>query len=486
MAKPFGKVLIADRGEIAVRAIRSLKEMGLRTVAIYSSADERALHRYLADESYFVGGPRPEESYLNVEGIIKVAKRSGAEAIYPGYGFLSQNPTFVKRCEEEGLTFIGPPARVHELVSNKVEAKRLLAENGIPVVPGPLRELRDIEDALRESERLGYPVILKPVFGGGGIGMRVCNDAEELRAYFEGLSKLAKAAFGKGSLFVEKFYPEARHLEVQVLADGRGDVVHLYERECTIQRRFQKVVEEAPSPALDDELREKLLALGTRVAELVRYVSAGTAEFIYLPEERVFYFIELNARIQVEHPVTEAITGIDIVKEQVRVASGEPLSVSQEEVRASGHAFEARIYAEDPFEGFKPSPGLVEAYLPPGGPGVRVDSGVYPGYEIPPFYDPLIAKVITWGKDRPDALRRMLRALEEFVVEGVKTNIPFHKALFSHRDFVRGELSRGLVDEATKAMVSGDGPKIPPPKVAERPTVHSGWKVAGRLMEAGA
>ncbi|OYT62597.1 MAG: pyruvate carboxylase subunit A, partial [Thermofilum sp. ex4484_15] len=405
MPKYFGKVLIANRGEIAVRAIRSLKELGIRTVAIYSEADKGALHRYLADEAYLVGGPRPEDSYLNIDNVIRVAKKCGAEAIYPGYGFLSQNPYFVKRCEEEGLTFIGPPVRIHEFVSNKVRAKKHLYEKGIPVIPGPLDPLRNVDEALKEAEKLGYPIILKPVFGGGGIGMKVCLNERELRDYFDSLSKISEGAFGAGELYIEKFFPQARHLEVQILADHNGNVIHLYERECTLQRRFQKVVEEAPSPALNDEGREELLRLGVRVAKLVKYVNVGTVEFIYVPTTGDFYFMELNARIQVEHPVTEAITGVDIVKEQVKIASGEGLNLGK--VSKVGHAFEVRVYAEDPFDNFKPCPGVISHYIPPGGPWVRVDSGVYPGYEMPPYYDPLIAKLVTWGKNRLEALNRM-------------------------------------------------------------------------------
>ncbi|RLF15818.1 MAG: acetyl-CoA carboxylase biotin carboxylase subunit, partial [Thermoprotei archaeon] len=353
---PFRKVLVANRGEIAVRIIRALKELGIRSVAIFSDADKDSLHVLMADEAYRVGPPDPKLSYLNIEKIVKIAKDCGAEAIHPGYGFLAQSKEFAERVTEEGLVFIGPPSKIHEIVSDKLAFKAFLGNHGIPVVPGPFKEIETVDEALETAENLGYPVILKPRFGGGGIGMFVCHNADELKKSFMLAARLSDVAFGKRNLYIEKYYPEAKHIEVQILADNHNNVIHLFERECSMQRRFQKVLEEAPSPILDDEKRKRVTSIALRIARLVNYVNAGTVEFIYVPSEDKFYFIELNARIQVEHPITEAITGVDIVKEQLYIAAGYKLNLSQNEVEIRGHAIEARIYAEDP-RTLSPSPG---------------------------------------------------------------------------------------------------------------------------------
>lgn len=435
--RPFNKILIANRGEIAVRVIRTAKELGITTVAIYSDADKEALHKLLADEAYYVGKPEPKESYLNIEKIIKIAKKANVEAIHPGYGFLSQVPEFARRVEEEGLTFIGPPDEVHKVTGDKIGARRLMYENGIPIIPGSLEPVT-LDDALNIADKVGFPVIIKPVMGGGGIGMSVCWNEKELENAIEKASKLASSAFGKAEVYVEKYFPRAKHIEVQILADRHGNVIHLFERECSIQRRFQKLIEEAPSPVLDEEKRERITKYAVKVAKVIHYVNAGTVEFLYVPDLDKFFFLEVNSRIQVEHPITEMITGIDIVEEQFWIAAGYKLRYSQNEITKKGHAIEARINAEDPYNNFVPSPGLIKQYLPPSGFGVRVDGGVYQGYVVPPYYDPLIAKLIVWAPTREKAIKRMLRALDEFIIEGIKTNIPMHKVILQDEVFIKG------------------------------------------------
>jgi len=437
--KPFNKILVANRGEIAVRVIRTAKELGIKVATIYSSVDKESLHVKMADEAYLVGGPEPKDSYLNVEKIISIAKRCNAEAIHPGYGFLSQVPEFVKRVEEEGIAFVGPPETVQKVTGDKLNAKRLLHSLGIPVIPGPLNSISDVDDALIAADRVGYPVVIKPVLGGGGIGMSICWGPEDVVKAVESAMSLASSAFGKAEVYVEKYFPRAKHIEVQVLADKHNNIVHLFERECSIQRRFQKLLEEAPSPAISEEERERVTELGVKVAKAVKYVNAGTIEFLYIPETKNFYFLEVNSRIQVEHPVTEMVTRIDIVEEQLWIAAGEELRYSQNEIGLRGHSLEVRINAEDPYNNFRPSPGIITKYLPPSGLGVRVESGVYEGYEVPPHYDPLIMKLIVWGDSRERVIARMNRALDEFVIEGIKTNIPLHKVILSDEVF----LSRG-------------------------------------------
>ncbi|MCD6368282.1 MAG: ATP-grasp domain-containing protein [Thermoproteales archaeon] len=494
MLREIRKILIANRGEIAVRVIRAAKELGIKTVAIYSQADVNSLHRYLADESCLLDGQEAKETYLNIDKILSVAKKFSVDAIHPGYGFLSQNPSFVRRVEEEGFLFIGPPARIHELAGNKVQARKVVKENGYPIVKGLLEPILDVETAVDEAGKIGYPVIIKPMLGGGGVGMKVCEDEEELRSSFNLLQKLSSSAFGHSEMYIEKYYPDARHIEVQILSPVKGKTIHLYERECSVQRRFQKVVEEAPSPALDEETREKLVETAVGIADCMGYVNAGTIEFIYVPSEGNFYFIELNSRIQVEHPVTEAVTLIDIVKEQIWIAETGYPSVSQEDVKIRGHAIEARIYAEDPTRGFMPAPGKITTFLPPAGPWVRVDTACYSGYEIPPFYDPMIAKLVVWGRDRREAINRLRRSLHEFVVTGVSTNIPLHLAILDDRDFQKGDYdTRFIVKknilEKTKQYLKQ--PKFPVSVETgkevekERIPVANAWKLSSRILEAG-
>ena len=488
------KILIANRGEIAVRVIRAARELGIKTVSMYSEADKDSMHRYLADEAYLLKGYEARETYLNIEKIISIAKKSGADAIHPGYGFLSQNPAFVRRVEEEGIIFIGPPARVHEFAGNKVGARKALHEKGFPVVPGSFEPLREAEEAVEVAEEIGYPVILKPVLGGGGVGMKICLDERDLLENFNLLQKLAISAFGSEEMYIEKYYEPVRHIEVQVLGDLKGNVIHLFERECSIQRRFQKIVEEAPSPALDEEKREAITRTAVGIAKAIGYSSAGTVEFIYIPSEEKFYFIELNSRIQVEHPVTEMITGIDIVKEQIVIAENGEISIDQDEIFLRGHAFEARIYAEDPSKNFAPAPGRIVSFIPPYGIGVRVDTACYPGCEIPPFYDPMIAKLIVWGRYREEALRRMLGALDEFTIIGVPTNIPLHKVIFEDKDFKAGNYDtkfierKGLIEKGYqyKPLLEKIAQKPPTEKtVTEKVPISSAWKVSSRIIHTG-
>ncbi len=441
------KILIANRGEIAVRVMRACREMGILSVAVYSEADTQALFPRYADEAFLIGPAPASRSYLNIEKIVDTAKECGADAIHPGYGFLAENPAFATACEEAGLRFIGPSSRVLELMGDKAAARRLMVKAGVPVVPGRNECITGLEHAKDIACELGYPVILKPTGGGGGIGMTIAADESELSKALESTQAVARNTFGIADVYIEKYLSDPRHIEFQILADGRGNVVHLGERECSIQRRHQKLIEESPSTALDAETRRAMGEVAVNAARAVGYEGAGTVEFLW--SDGRFYFLEVNARVQVEHPVTEMVTGIDIVKEQIRVASGLALGLRQEDVRMSGSAIECRINAEDPLEDFVPTPGRIRSYLPPGGTGVRVDSGVYSSYTIPPFYDPLVAKLIVWGRDRDEAIGRMRRALYEYVVGGVKTNIPFHLAVMANERFVRGDLGTHFVEQET-------------------------------------
>ncbi|RLE48559.1 MAG: acetyl-CoA carboxylase biotin carboxylase subunit [Candidatus Methanomethylicota archaeon] len=441
----INKVLIANRGEIAVRIIRACKELGIKTVAVYSEADKNAKFVYYADEAYYLGPGPAKESYLNMEKIIEIAKQSGAEAIHPGYGFLAQNAKFVKLCDENDIIFIGPPAKAQELLGDKIGARKTMSQAGIPIVPGSLNVVQDEREATRVAEDIGYPVMVKPAGGGGGIGMQICWNPQELAEAIKKAQALAASAFARPEVYIEKYLVKPRHIEIQILADTKGNVIHLGERECSIQRRHQKLIEEAPSPVVDEELRKKMGETAVKVAKIAGYVSAGTVEFLFSEKDRAFYFLEVNSRIQVEHPVTELITGIDIVKEQLYIASGEPLRYKQEDITWSGHAIECRINAEDPTNDFLPSSGLITNYIEPGGPGIRVDSGVYAGYTVPVFYDPLIAKLLAWGRDRNESIARMRRALDEFVIEGIRTNIPFHKVVLNDEEFIRGNISTEFI-----------------------------------------
>ncbi len=446
----FKKLLIANRSEIAIRVMRACRELGIKTVAVYSDADEKALHPRYADEAYPLGGSHPKESYLNIKKIIKIAKDSGADAIHPGYGFLAENPSFAYACEKEKITFIGPSSKVIELMGNKIVARKTVSKAGAPVVPGTEGEVKDIKKALAISSEIGFPVIVKAAAGGGGIGMKIANTPQELEEAVRSAQATAGSAFGDASVFIEKYVAEPRHIEIQVLADKYGNVVHLGERECSIQRRHQKLIEEAPSPVMTPELRQEMGSVAANIAKAIGYVNAGTIEFIYTRGK--FYFMEMNTRVQVEHPITEMVTGIDIVKQQILIAAGEKLPFKQEDIKINGHAIECRINAEDPTNNFAPSPTKLRGYRSPGGVGVRVDSGVFTSYNIPSFYDPMISKLIVWGRDRKEAIERMKRALYEYIILGPKTNIPFHKAVLANEKFCRGELSTHFISEQKQIL----------------------------------
>src|SRR3990167_3383189 len=441
----FSKILIANRGEIAVRVIRACKELGIRTVAIYSEADRTSLHVRLADEAVCVGGPKAEQSYLNIPAIISAAEITDVDGIHPGYGFLSQNAHFAEICESCNITFIGPSPQSMRLMGDKLAAKDLMRKSGIPIIPGSMSAVKNKEDALKTARRIQYPVIVKAAAGGGGRGMRVCHNDVRLISALMTCQAEAQVSFGNGDVFVEKCLERPRHVEFQILADKAGHTVHLGERDCTIQRRHQKLIEESPSPAVDAKLRRKMGELAVRAAKAADYASVGTIEFL-LNKDGTFYFIEMNTRIQVEHPVTEMVTGIDLIKEQIRVAAGETLGLKQDDVALDGWAIECRINAEDPSNGFAPSPGRITEYQPPGGRGVRVDSHVFAGYDVPPYYDSLLAKLITTGATREGAIRVMQRALEEFFIETLRTTIPLHKQIFSDPIFWRGQISTDYID----------------------------------------
>ncbi|MGH0428642.1 acetyl-CoA carboxylase biotin carboxylase subunit [Bacillus hominis] len=441
------KVLIANRGEIAVRIIRACKEMDIETVAIYSEADKESLHVQIADEAYCVGPTISKESYLNLTNIISVAKLTGCDAIHPGYGFLAENADFAELCRECNLIFIGPSPEAISKMGTKDVARDTMKEAGVPIVPGSQGIIKNTEEAIGLANQIGYPVIIKATAGGGGKGIRVARHEEELVKGIQITQQEASTAFGNPGVYLEKYVEDFRHVEIQIMADTHGNAIHLGERDCTIQRRLQKLLEESPSPALDENIRKQMGDAAVKAAVAVDYTGAGTVEFIYEYKTKSFYFMEMNTRIQVEHPVTEMVTGMDLIKEQILVASGEKLSLQQEEVQFNGWAMECRINAENPAKKFMPSPGKVEMYLPPGGFGIRVDSAVYPGYSIPPFYDSMVAKLIVHGKTREEAIAKMKRALSEFVIEGVHTTIPFHLQLLDHPDFVKGEFNTKFLEE---------------------------------------
>jgi acetyl-CoA carboxylase biotin carboxylase subunit len=439
------KVLIANRSEIALRVIRTCRELELATVAVYSDADRDALHVREADEAVAIGKPHARASYLNAEKLIDAARETDADAIHPGYGFLSESSRFARACEAAGITFVGPPPEAIAAMGDKAAARRLARDAGVPVVPGTDASA-DLEASLHGADGVGYPVMVKAAAGGGGRGIRIARDADELRGLVGDAAREAEAAFGDGSLYVEKLLERARHVEIQVVGDGHGKVVHFYERECSLQRRRQKLVEESPSPALDPSTREAMARAAVRLAEAVEYTSAGTVEFLVDEDDR-FYFIEMNTRLQVEHGVTEMVTGADLVREQLCVAAGEPLELSQDDVRPNGSSVEFRVNAEDPERDFQPAPGRIESLELPGGPGVRIDTAIYPGYAVPPFYDSLIAKLMVWAPTREQALRRGRRALEEFRIEGVATTIPLHLRLVEDERVVAGDVHTGYLEE---------------------------------------
>lgn len=441
----FKKILVANRGEIAVRILRTCREMGIACVAVYSEADREAMHVFQADQAFFLGASDPAASYLNMDRIITAARETGAEAVHPGYGFLAENADFAEQCREEGLVFIGPPARVIRDLGDKTEARRIMQRSGIPVIPGMTQAEPDPGAMAREADRLGYPVLIKAAAGGGGKGMRVVESPGEMRDACKAAAREARAAFGNDAVYLEKYLAHTRHVEFQVLADGHGNVIHLLERECSIQRRHQKIIEETPSPAMTPELRAEMGKAAVAAAAAAGYVNAGTVEFL-LDRDGKFYFLEVNTRLQVEHPVTEMITGIDLVRQQIEIAAGRPLTLTQEEITGRGHAVECRIYGEDPENGFFPSPGKIVYMKEPAGPGIRNDAGVYSGFEVPVEYDPILSKLVAWAPTRGEAAERMVRALREYVILGIRTPIPFLIDVLRSRAFLAGETYTDFID----------------------------------------
>lgn len=441
----FKKILVANRGEIAVRVIRACRQMGIPSVAVYSDADRLSLHVQLADEAIAIGPPPASESYLNMERIIRAARESGAEAIHPGYGFLSENSDFAALCEKEGVVFIGPRSAAMEMVGDKVRARQTMEKAEVPIIPGMKSTPKDIQEFVAAARQLGYPVMVKASAGGGGKGMRIVTQEKNLQAAVEAGMREARSAFGDESVYLEKYLEEPRHVEFQVLADNYGNTVHLFERECSIQRRHQKIIEETPSPVLDDALRARMGEAAVRVMRTAGYNNAGTVEFL-VDRNRNFYFLEVNARLQVEHPVTELVTGLDLVRRQIHIAAGEELGLKQEELRQRGHAIECRIYAENPETGFLPSPGKILHLREPRGPGIRCDSGIYSGWNVPTDYDPILAKLIVWDENRPAACRRMAAALSDYVLLGIHTPIAFLRDVITHPEFTAGHLSTSFIN----------------------------------------
>ncbi len=493
----FSKILIANRGEIAVRVIRACREMGIPTVAVYSEADRGALHVRMADEAYAIGPAPSRESYLVIEKLIDVALRSRADAVHPGYGFLAENSSFAKACVDAGVTFIGPSPESIALMGSKVESRRTVSQYGVEMVPGTLDPVASEEEALRIASSIGYPVMIKASAGGGGKGLRFVKSEPEMSSALRNTRSEALSAFGDDTVYIEKFVERPRHIEIQVLADLHGNAVYLGERECTIQRRHQKVIEECPSPLVDAEMRARMGDAALRVVKAANYHNAGTVEFL-VDRDRRFYFLEMNTRLQVEHPVTEMVTGIDLVKQQIRIAAGEKLSFLQQDVVLRGSAIECRIYAEDPENNFFPSPGKIHFLRTPAGPGIRDDSGVYEGWTVPIDYDPLISKLAAWGATRDEALERMKRALREYRVEGIKTNISFFSEILEHPNFKRGEMDTGFIerwlesrdpesrisgveqDLAVLAAALHYAQQSAPILQAGKPT-ESPWKTSGRI-----
>ena len=441
----FRKVLVANRGEIAIRVIRALRELGIASVAIYSDVDKDSLHCLYADYAYPLHGNRAVDTYMNIEKILKMAKEYGVDAIHPGYGFLSENDHFASVLEQNGIGLIGPRSETIKFMGNKINARRVVDAAGIPTVPGTEEAISDAEEAMRIADSIGYPVLIKASAGGGGVGMKIVHTPAQMAEVLERVQKQADSVFGNSSVFIEKYIENARHIEFQILADKHGNVVHLGDRECSIQRRYQKIIEESPSTALSEEIRKKMGEAAIKIAKSINYQNAGTIEFIYSDEK--FYFLEMNTRLQVEHPITEMLTGIDIVKTQIKIAEGEPLPFSQETINFRGHAIECRICAEDPANGFMPSPNKITAYRSPGGIGVRVDSGVHYNYEVSSYYDSMISKLVVWGQDRPEAISRMRRALMEYIILGPKTNIPYLTAVMESEAFRSGNINTKFVEE---------------------------------------
>lgn len=497
MAKMFKRILIANRGEIAVRIIRACREMGIIPVAVYSDVDRIALHVRLAEEAYYLGDAKPSQSYLNVEKIIEVTKASKSEALHPGYGFLAENPELVKRCEEEGIAFIGPSSESMEIMGNKIASRKRMTDAGVPVIPGTLESIKDEKDLSVQAEKVGFPLLIKASAGGGGKGLRLARHKKELLSSFRLAQSEAQSSFDDSSVYIEKYIDEPHHIEIQILADNFKNFVYLGERECSIQRRYQKVLEETPSPLLDDETRIKMGKIAVKAAAAVDYKNAGTVEFV-VDKEKKFYFLEMNTRLQVEHPITEMVTGIDLVKSQIEIAAGLSLNLRQEDIKPKGFALECRIYAEDPDNDFMPSPGkIIHLRTPAGGLGVRDDNGVYEGFEVPLEYDPLLSKLITWGSTRSEAIHRMLRALSEYYVYGIKTTVPFFQRILLHPKFFSGDYNTHFIANLEKEKDGGEAEvkvaaliaagikslferkkgRVPVPKSKE-----SNWKFQGRLQ----
>jgi acetyl-CoA carboxylase biotin carboxylase subunit len=441
----FTKILIANRGEIALRVMNTCKEMGIATVAVYSDVDAEAVHVLEADQTVCLGDAEPSESYLNMDKIIGAARQTGAEAIHPGYGFLAENADFAERCEKEGLVFIGPPVKAIRDLADKTVARRTMIEGGVPIIPGMTEADPDPDRLAREAENIGYPVLIKAAAGGGGKGMRIVTDPADFRDACESASSEARSAFGNGAVYLEKYLARPRHIEFQILADMHGNAIHLLERECSIQRRHQKIIEETPSPVMTPELREEMGNAAVKAALASGYVNAGTVEFL-LDEDRNFYFLEVNTRLQVEHPITEMITGIDLVRQQIEISAGNPLALKQSDIKGRGHAIECRIYAEDPQKDFFPSPGIINYLREPRGPGIRNDCGVYSGFTVPVEYDPILSKLITYAGNRDECISRMIRALKNYVVLGIKTPIPFLIDVLNHESFKAGDTYTDFID----------------------------------------
>ena len=475
MARAFQKVLVANRGEIAVRVTRTLHEMGIRAVAIHSDADRAALHVRLADEAYAIGRAPAAESYLRIDKVIDVAKKSGCDAVHPGYGFLSENPAFADACEQAGITFIGPPASAMRQMGSKTAARAKMSEAGVPIVPGATCDTT--EEATAAAKRIGFPVMLKAASGGGGKGMRLVASEDEMKNAWERARSEAKKFFGDDTVYIEKAIQKPRHVEIQVLGDRDGNMVHVFERDCSIQRRNQKVVEETPSPAASRELVARMGAIAVQGAKAVGYHSAGTFEFL-LAEDGSFYFLEMNTRLQVEHPVTELVSGLDLVREMVEIAQGKSLPFTQTDLVARGAAIQCRVYAEDPANGFLPSPGRIESLVTPAGPGIRDDGGAYPGAEISSYYDPLISKLCVWAPTRERAVARMRRALSEYIVTGIRTNLAFHEKLFQHPEFIAGNYDTGFISRYADALFG-----YPAVASADRDAVAVAVAIAASRME---
>lgn len=495
--KLFKKILIANRGEIAVRIIRACREMGITPVAVYSDADRKALHVRMAEEAYYIGESQPSESYLHIEKIMAAAKESKAEAIHPGYGFLAENPHLVKRCEKEGIVFIGPSFEPMTLMGQKIASRKKMAEAGVPIIPGTLEPVTDEKHLKRSAEKVGFPLLLKAAAGGGGKGLRLVRREENLVASYRLASSESQSSFDDSSIYIEKYMEEPHHIEIQILADNSGNIVYLGERECSIQRRYQKVLEETPSPFLNDEIRREMGEIAVKAAKAVDYRNAGTVEFV-VDKDRKFYFLEMNTRLQVEHPVTEMVTGIDLVKCQIEIASGFPLKFNQKDIKPKGHSIQCRIYAEDPDNDFMPSPGkIIHIRTPSGGLGIRDDNGVYEGFNVPMEYDPLLSKLVTWGTTRDEAIRRMLRALSEYQIYGIKTTIPFFKRILLHPKFREGDYNTHFIESLEKEI---DGRETAEQEVAliaaglksymesraglksRAKTKKSNWKFQGKLQ----